>query len=185
MKEFIFENYLKNNPLLNKFLLKEQKTNNIAGMADDFGKKYVKHAMSQVMEMFGDDEELFSEFIQELTKAISRHGYDYIGDIFDKTAGAAPDELAEYLGGPYDVPSNYGADFDYEDVPSDNSSSMIRKVILQFLRSEGVDLQDPAVEQYVESMVTDYQSNSIDYSNWTSEDFLEDFNNYVGDKLGS
>jgi hypothetical protein len=42
-----------------------------------------------------------------------------------------------------------------------------------------------AVKAYLESLKDDMKINMTQYSDFTSNDFIEDFENYVGDKMGS
>ena len=41
------------------------------------------------------------------------------------------------------------------------------------------------VKTYLDSLKRDMESNMADYFDFTTDDFIEDFENYVGDKMGS
>ena len=40
------------------------------------------------------------------------------------------------------------------------------------------------VKTYLDSLKRDMESNMADYFDFTTDDFIEDFENYVGDKMG-
>jgi hypothetical protein len=41
------------------------------------------------------------------------------------------------------------------------------------------------VKTYINSLKMDLEDNMADYFDFTTDDFIEDFENYVGDKMGS
>jgi hypothetical protein len=51
------------------------------------------------------------------------------------------------------------------------------------LMDEGGD--EDMVKTYINSLKMDMKSNMADYFDFTTDDFIEDFQNYVGDKMGS
>jgi hypothetical protein len=51
------------------------------------------------------------------------------------------------------------------------------------LKDTGGD--ENTIESYIESLKTDMESNMAGYFDFTTDDFIEDFENYVGDKMSS
>jgi hypothetical protein len=45
--------------------------------------------------------------------------------------------------------------------------------------------EENAVEAYIESLKMDMDDNMAEYATFTTDDFIEDFENYVADKMGS
>jgi hypothetical protein len=57
------------------------------------------------------------------------------------------------------------------------------EILKDLLMDNGGD--EDVVEAYINSLRMDMKTNADDYKDFTKEDFIEDFENYVGDKMGS
>ena len=63
----------------------------------------------------------------------------------------------------------------------DNAKTPFEREQLQNILAKKLN----AIESYMDSLKRDMESNMADYLDFTTDDFIEDFENYVADKMGS